>query len=164
MARRRQKNGECFLSSKRLTMAVRIRRVKMWRTSIRNRPGVLASTLEPLAQAGADLSVVMKYSLSSRSRRATVEILAGSARRTTLAAHAAGFTLSPTPVLLVKGNNRPGLAYAVTTAIAWAGITVRFLSAQVVDQRYSAILGFRTEEDTIKARSLIRKVATTTKV
>ena len=145
-------------------MAVKIRRVKMWRTSIRNRPGVLASTLEPLAQAGADLSVVMKYSLSSRSSRATVEILADSGRRTTLAAHAAGFTLSPTPVLLVEGNNRPGLAYAVTTAIAWAGITVRFLSAQVVDQRYSAILGFRTEEDAIKARSLIRKVATTTKV
>ena len=106
----------------------------------------------------------MKYSLSSRSSQATVEILAGSGRRTTLAAHAAGFTLSPTPVLLVEGNNRPGLAYAVTTAIAWAGITVRFLSAQVVDQRYSAILGFRTEEDALKARSLIRKVANTTKV
>jgi hypothetical protein len=136
----------------------------MWRTTIRNRPGVLASTLEPLAQAGANLSVVMKYSLSSRSSQATVEILAGSGRRTTLAAHAAGFTLSPTPVLLVEGNNRPGLAYAVTTAIAWAGITVRFLSAQVVDQRYSAILGFRTEEDALKARSLIRKVANTTKV
>ena len=136
----------------------------MWRTTIRNRPGVLASTLEPLAQAGANLSVVMKYSLSSRSSQATVEILSGSGRRTTLAAHAAGFTLSPTTVLLVEGNNRPGLAYAVTTAIAWAGITVRFLSAQVVDQRYSAILGFRTEEDALKARSLIRKVANTTKV
>ena len=92
----------------------------MWRTTIRNRPGVLAATLEPLAQAGANLSVVMKYSLSSLSSQATVEILAGSGRRTTLAAHAAGFTLSPTPVLLVEGNNRPGLAYPVTTSIDWS--------------------------------------------
>ena len=141
-------------------MAVKIRRVHLWQTSIRNRPGVLAATLEPLAQAGADLSVVMKHSLPGRSNRAKVEILAGSGRRATRAAQAAGFTQSPTPVLLVEGDNRPGLAYAVTGAVAWAGITVRFLSAQVVGHRYSAILGFRTDDDARKARSVIRKVAT----
>ena len=31
-------------------MAVNIRRVQIWRTEIQNRPGVLAATLEPLAQ------------------------------------------------------------------------------------------------------------------
>jgi len=141
-------------------MAVKIRRVQMWQTSIRNRPGVLATTLEPLAHAGVDLNVVMKYSLPGRSNRATIEILAGSGRRAARAAQAAGFTVSPTPVLLVEGDNRPGLAYAVTAAVAWAGITVRFLSAQVVGERYSAILGFRNDDDADKARSLIRKVAT----
>jgi len=140
-------------------MPVKITRVQMWQTSIRNRPGVLAATLEPLAQAHADLSVVMKYSVPGRSKRATVEILAGSGQRATRAAQAAGFTRSPTPVLLVEGDNRPGLAYAVTGAVAWAGITVRFLSAQVVGQRYSAILGFRSEDDARKARSVIRRVA-----
>ena len=131
----------------------------MWQTSIRNRPGVLAATLEPLAHAGVDLSVVMKYSLPGRSTRATIEILAGSGRRAARAARAAGFTLSPTPVLLVEGDDRPGLAYAVTSAVAWAGIVLRFLSAQVVDERYSALLGFRTDTDARRARSLIRKVA-----
>jgi hypothetical protein len=140
-------------------MAVKIKRVQMWQTSIRNLPGVLAATLEPLAHAGVDLSGVMNYSLPGHSSRATIEILAGSGRRAARAAQAAGFTLSPTPVLLIEGDNRPGLAYAVTGAVAWAGITLRFLSAQVVGAHYSALLGFRTDTDARKARSLIRKVA-----
>ncbi len=131
----------------------------MWQTSIRNRPGVLAATLEPLAHAGVDLNVVMKYSLPGQSNRATIEVLAGSGRRAARSAQAAGFTLSPTPVLLVEGDDRPGLAYAVTAAVAWAGITLRFLSAQVVGTRYSALLGFRTDTDARKARTLIRRVA-----
>ena len=76
-----------------------------------------------------------------------------------MAARAAGFTLSPTPVLQLEGANRPGLAYAIANTIAWAGISVRFLSAQVVGSRYSALLGFRTDDERRKAASLIRKVA-----
>ena len=140
-------------------MAVKITRVELWQTEISNRPGVLAATLEPLAQNGADLKVVMKYSVPGRSRRATVEIFPGTGRRAASAARAAGFSPSPTPVLLVEGANRPGLAYAVANTIAWAGIGVRFLSAQVVGKRYSALLGFKTDEEARRAGSLIRRVA-----
>ena len=121
-------------------MAVRITRVALWRTEIRNKPGVMAATLQPLAESGADLKVVMKYSVPGRSSRATVEILPGGGQRVTLAAQTTGFSLSPTPVLLVEGENRRGLAYAVANTIAWAGISVRFLSAQVVGKRYSELL------------------------
>ena len=140
-------------------MTVKITRVKLWRTKISNRPGVLADTLEPLAQAGVDLKVVMKYSAPGQSSHATVEIFPGSSRRSVLAARAAGFSLSPTPLLLVEGENRPGLAYAIANTIAWAGIVVRFLTAQEVGLRYSALLGFRTDDEAKKAASLIRKVA-----
>ena len=132
----------------------------MWRTEIQNKPGVLASTLEPVAQRNADLMVVSTHGVRGRPGRATVDILPGKGRRASIAARAAGFSLLPTPVLLVEGDNRPGLAYAVTNAIAWAGITVRFLSAQVVGERYSALLGFRNHDDARRAGSLIRKVAT----
>ena len=145
-------------------MAVTIKRVELWQTEIRNKPGVLADTLEPLAQTGADLHVVRKYSLPGRSARATVEILPGRAKQAALAARAAGFSLSPTPVLMVEGDNRPGLAYAVANTIAWAGISVRFLSAQVVGHRYSALVGFKTADEAKKAAALIRKVATGKKV
>ena len=74
-------------------MAVTIRRVQMLQTSIRNKPGVLEATLEPLAQAGVDLSVVMTYSLPGQSNRAIIETLAGSGRRAARAAHAAKASL-----------------------------------------------------------------------
>ena len=140
-------------------MAVTIRRVQMWRTEIQNKPGELAATLEPLAQADADLAVVFERSVRGRPGRAIVEILPGRGRRSALAARAAGFSLSPNPVLLVEGDNRPGLAYAVTNTVAWAGIAMPFLSAQVVGERYSALLGFRTDEEARQAATLIRRVA-----
>ncbi len=140
-------------------MPVTIRRVQMWRTEIQNKPGVLAATLEPLAQSKADLTIVSKRSVAGRPGRAVVEILPGRGRRATLAAREAGFSLSPMPILLVEGDNRPGLAYAVANTVAWAGITVRFLSAQVVGNRYSALLAFRTDEDARQGATLIRRVA-----
>lgn len=140
-------------------MAVKITRVELWQTEIRNKPGTLAAVLEPLAQSKADLKIVRKYSVPGRSSRATVEIFAGKGRRAAIAARTAGFSVSSTPVLLVEGANRPGLAYAVANAVAWAGIGVRFLSAQVVGRRYSALLGFKTDDEARKASALIRRVA-----
>ena len=140
-------------------MAVTIKRVMLWQTEIKNEPGALSAVLEPLAQAGLDLHAVMKRCIPGRRGRATVEILPGSGRKATALARAAGFSQSPTEALLVEGANRPGLAYAVANSIAWAGISLRFLSAQIAGERYSALLGFRTPAERRKGATLIRKVA-----
>jgi ACT domain-containing protein len=42
-------------------MAVTVKKAILWRKEIDNRPGMLANTLEPLSEAGADLQVVMAY-------------------------------------------------------------------------------------------------------
>ena len=42
-------------------MAVSIKKVTLWRTEVENKPGALSSVLAPLAEAGADLQVVMGY-------------------------------------------------------------------------------------------------------
>jgi prephenate dehydratase len=140
-------------------MAVTIKRVMLWQTEIRNEPGALSAVLEPLAQAGLDLHAVMKRCIPGSRGRATVEILPGSGRKATALARAAGFSQSPTEALLVEGINRPGLAYAVANSIAWAGISLRFLSAQIAGEQYSALLGFRTLAERRKGASLIRRVA-----
>jgi len=145
-------------------MAVKIKHVSLWRTNVQNRPGVLAATLEPLAHARTDLKVVICSIHPTRTRRATLEIYPGAGARAEIAARAAGFSRSPTPVLLVEGENRPGLAYAVANAIAWAGIDLRFLSAQVVGSRYSALLGFKTDQEARDTASLIRRVAAGRKI
>lgn len=42
-------------------MAITVRMAVLWRSKVDNRPGAPANALEPLAQAGADLQVVMAY-------------------------------------------------------------------------------------------------------
>ena len=140
-------------------MAVTIKRVMLWQTEIQDKPGALSAVLEPLAQAGLDLHAVMNRCIPGRRGRATVEILPGSGRRASALARAAGFSQSRTEALLVEGINRPGLAYAVANSIAWAGISLRFLSAQSAGEHYSALLGFRTSAERRKGESLIRRVA-----
>ena len=139
-------------------MAVKITRVKLWQAEIPNKPGALSSALEPFAKARTDLKVVMKYSIPGRSSRATVEIYPGKGKSAERAAKTAGFSLSPTPVLLVKGTNRKGLSYNFANTFACAGISVRFLSVQVIGTEYTALMGFKTEGEAREATSLIRLV------
>jgi hypothetical protein len=40
-------------------MAVTVKKAVLWSKEIDNRPGMLASTLKPLSEAGVDLQVVM---------------------------------------------------------------------------------------------------------
>jgi hypothetical protein len=63
-------------------------------------------------------------------------------------------------VLLVEGDNRPGLGYALARAVGDAGINVSFLMAQVVGRRYAAVFGFENDIDATKAATLIKKAAT----
>jgi hypothetical protein len=49
-------------------MAVTVKSATLWRREVENRPGALASTLEPLAKARVDLRVVMGYRLPALSR------------------------------------------------------------------------------------------------
>ena len=137
---------------------VRIKRIRLWRTEVPSRPGALAEALEPLAHGNADLKVVRVRSTPSAAGRLAIEVYAGEGQRAARVARAAGFSLVPSTTVLLQGDNRPGLAYAVANAIAWAGIGVGDLDAEVVGTRYSATLTFSSEDDAEKAIAVIRKV------
>ena len=139
-------------------MAVRIKRIRLWRTEVPSRPGALAEALEPLAQGNADLKVIRARATPAATGRLIIEVYAGEGKRAAMVARAAGFSLVPSTTLLLQGDNRPGLAYAVANAVAWAGIGVRNLDAEVVGVRYSVILTFNSEDDAEKAVAVIRKV------
>jgi hypothetical protein len=140
-------------------MAVTVKKAVLWRKEIDNRPGVLANTLEPLSEAGADLQVVMAYRYPGASETAAVELHPVSGRKCTAAATTAGLAPSPIPALLVQGDNRQGLGHAVAKAIGDAGINLSFVMAQVVGRRYSSVFGFENEADAAKATTLIKKAA-----
>ena len=75
------------------------------------------------------------------------------------AAQAAGLIPSAIPTLLVEGDDKPGLGYAIAQAVAGAGINFAFFVAQVIGQKYSVVMGFETEDDAKKAIPAIKKAA-----
>ena len=137
-------------------MAVSVKTITLWRREVDNRSGALAGTLEPLARAGVDLSVLMGYRNPGQGT-ATIELYPVSGKKATAAAEAAGLSAAAIPTLLVQGDNRAGQAHAASKAIADAGINLAFFLAQVIGKKYSAVLGFETEADARRAVSLIKK-------
>ena len=137
-------------------MAIRIRKLTLWRTEVAHRPGALAELLDPLAAAGADLQVVMGYRLPGETARAVVEVAPITSRRAALAAENARLVPGGAPALQVLGENRPGLANRIARALADSRVNIAFLVAQVVGKRYSAVFGFENEADLDKAVDRIR--------
>jgi hypothetical protein len=138
-------------------MAVSVKKVTLWRTEVDNKPGTLSAVLTPLAEVGADLQVVMAYRYPDEENKAAIEVCTISGKKPITAAGKAGLTASTIPTLIVHGENRPGVGHAIAEAIAQAGINVMFLVAQVVDTRFSAVIGFEDEPASLRAVAIIKK-------
>ena len=140
-------------------MAVKVKRITLWRKELENRAGTLAQTLEPVARAGADLQVVMGYCHPGDRTRAAVELFPIASKKATAAAQGAGLAAAGIAALHVEGDNRAGLGYALTRALADAAVNLDFLLAQVIGRKFSAVIGFENDADADKASALIKKAA-----
>ena len=138
-------------------MPVTVKEITLWRREIQNRPGMLAETLDPLADARADLRVLMAYRFPGDEARGAVELFPVSGKKAIAAAQAAGLARADIPAVLVEGPNRPGIGFATTRTIADAGINLAFLVAHVIGSKFAAVYGFDSESDRRKAVSLLRK-------
>ena len=142
-------------------MPVTVKKVVLWRKEIENKPGVLAGVLEPLA--GADLQVVMGYRYPGAENKAAIELYPIANKKNTAAAQSAGLEASSIPTLLVQGDNRPGLGYAIAKALRDGGINIGFLVGQVILGKYSAVVGFDNDTDADRAIPLIKKAVSARK-
>ncbi len=140
-------------------MAVTVKKAVLWRKEVENRPGALASTLEPLAAAGANLKVLLGYRLSGDGTRGAIEVYPISGKKVIAAARNAGLAASTLPALLVEGDDKPGLGHALAGALGEAGINVTYALAQVVGRKYEAVLAFETEADAARAGGIIKKAS-----
>jgi hypothetical protein len=140
-------------------MAVTVKKVTLWRSEVSNTPGALAAALAPLAEAGADLQVVMGYRYPGNERKAALEMFPVAGKKSIAAAGAAGLSASSIPTLRVEGDNKPGLGHAIARALADAGINLGFFVAQVIGRRYTAVIGFETDADAATAAALIKKAS-----
>ena len=140
-------------------MAISVKKITLWRGEFDNRPGELGNVLRPLAATGADLQVVMGYHYGAGGR-AAIEVYPVTNKKAKTAAEEAGLAASSAiPTLLVEGDNCAGLGAAIAEAIAGAGINIGFLVAQVIGDRFSAVIGFDNDEAAKTGTSLIKKAA-----
>ena len=79
------------------------------------------------------------------------------------AASEAGLSASSIPILLVAGDDKPGLGLAIAQAMSEAGINMTFFVAQAVGKKFSAVLGFESEDDAKKAAPLIKRASASKK-
>jgi len=140
-------------------MTVTVKKVVLWRKEVDNKPGTLAGTLAPLAQAGGNLRVVMGYALPGESRRSVIEVFPVTGKRATAAASAVGLAASPLPCLLVEGDDQPGLGSRMARAVAEQGVNLAFLVAETVGRRFSAVFGFESDGDAARATQAIKAAA-----
>jgi hypothetical protein len=144
-------------------MPVTVKKVSLWRREMDNRPGALAGILEPLARAGTDLQVAMGYRFPGNESRAAIEVAPVSSRKAIAAAEGAGLRPSGIATLIVAGDNRSGLGFALSKGMADAGINMAFLVAQSVGRRYSAVFGFESDTDADRAVAIIKKASSARK-
>ena len=138
-------------------MPITVKRVQLWRNEVESRPGLLAGALGTLASAGADLEVVMAYRYPGNQTMGAIEVYPITSRKLAAAAQAAGLRPTTIAALRVEGDNRPGLGYAITRAIADAGLNIAFLVTQVIGRKYTCVVGFENDADAAKAAGLIKK-------
>jgi len=138
-------------------VAIKVKRVQLWRNEVESRPGLLAGALGALASAGADLEVVMAYRYPGNQVRGAIEVFPVTGKKVAAAAQAAGLGPTTIAALRVEGDNQQGLGYMITRALADAGINIVFLVTQVFGKKYCCVLGFENDADAAKAANLIRK-------
>ena len=144
-------------------MALTVKKIVLWRKEVKNQAGILANALAPLASAGTDIQVVLAYRFPGQESKAAIELYPVTGKKSAAAANEAGFSASDIPALLVEGDNRAGLGYATSQAIAAAGISLDFVVAQVIGKRFSAVFGFESAADAANCAAIIRKAGTAKK-
>ena len=128
-------------------MTLSVKRGSLWRRELANRPGSLADVLEHLTKAGVNLQIITSYCYESR-EGAAIEIFPIADLKAEEAAKAAGFTKAQsTCCLTITSKDHVGVIFELAKTISDAGINLQFIQSQSIGDRYTALLGFFSEDD-----------------
>jgi hypothetical protein len=135
-----------------------VERVDVWAAPIKDEPGGLANILAGLRDAGADLDFIVARRAPDQPGKGVVFVTPLRGDREVRAASALGFDVTRSlHELRVEGENKPGVAAALTGKLAKAGINLRGFSAAVIGTRFILYIGLDTSEDVAKATALLKK-------
>jgi hypothetical protein len=141
--------------------ALKIRKGSMWRAQIEDTPGTFAKKLEPFAKAGQNLQVVAGWSTASAAQKgvAYMEIFPVTDETGKQCAKEAGLhEVTDSVCLIVEGDDRAGLGYAMAKAVADAGVNVRFAMCQSIGKQFQGCFGFHSDAEAQKAQAVLSKI------
>jgi hypothetical protein len=139
-------------------MAYAINKVDVWAGEIADRPGGLASTLEGLQNAGANLAFIIARRAPDKPGTGVVFVTPIKGAKQKTAAGTAGLqTTDSLHSLRVEGPDRPGLGTKMTRALADGGINLRGISAAALGRRSVTYFAFDSGADADAAARILRK-------
>ena len=138
-------------------MAYTINKVDIWSGEIADRVGGLAVKLDPLADAGANLDVVIARRQPNQPGQGVVFLGPVTGARAQKAAASAGLgKTAELAALRVEGPNKAGECRRIARLLADAGLNLRGLSAASLGSKFVAFLAFDSAADADRAARLLR--------
>ena len=135
-----------------------VERVDVWAATIQDKPGGLAKILTGLKDAGADLDFVIARRAPEKPGTGVVFVTPLRGDREVAAASTLGFNVtSSLKSLRIEGENKPGVASALTNRLADAGINLHGLSAAVIGTKFIIYISLDNAEDAAKAAKILKK-------
>jgi len=139
-------------------MGLIVERVDVWAASIRDEVGGLAYLLAGLREAGADLDFIIARRAPEKRGTGVVFVTPLRGDREVAAAADLGFNVTSSICSVrVEGENKPGVAAALTEKLAAAKINLRGLSVAVIGARFILYIGLDTAEDALKAVNILQQ-------
>jgi hypothetical protein len=141
-------------------MGLQISKVQVWSAEIPDRPGAAAGKLERLARAGVDLAFIFTRPHPRDPDLGILFVAPIEGPEQTQAARQVGLApASDVAMLVVTGDNRPGIGYELMSRLAVAGINLRGLSISAVDGRFAAYLAFENADTAALALRVLASLA-----
>ena len=140
-------------------MALKVTKTKVWVAEIKNQPGGLATCLETLAAAGANLECLIARRQTNRPAAGAVFVTPLKGRKVLAAAAGLGFHAARRiSTLKIEGDDLPGVGARIARAVGGAGVSMRGTTASVIGRKYVCFLGFDSGADADRAAKAIRRI------
>jgi hypothetical protein len=139
-------------------MDLLVERVDVWAATIEDRAGGLATLLDALRQAGANLQFVIARRAPEKPGTGVVFVTPLQGDREIRTAAQVGFNVSQSlHSVRVRGADRQGIAAELTQKLAEAGINLRGFAASVIGRQFVAYVGLDSRQDADKAIDVLQK-------
>jgi hypothetical protein len=139
-------------------MGFEMTKVDVWVGEIEDRPGALATKLEAVMRAGADLDFMIARPLADRPGTGVLFIAPLYGAEQFRAAEDVGLKKSSIQVLRIEGPDRPGLGAGVARTLAEARINIRGLSGAALGDRCLFYVRFDSNDDVVQAAQILTQI------